>query len=165
MKNKTKKAQTGELIPAKKGRKSLYKPHHKDELIDFMRQGKSATQVAAAWGISRETLHRWLREKKELREAYATAKTAGEAFWEDVGNAAIFGKIKGFNTKVFEMNMRNRFGWGIDKNPANQTINIENMNVSNMTEAELDKQIEMKMKDLKLLRKDEDGKQNKDSKA
>lgn len=147
----------GEYLPAKSGRKSLYKPEYKDELIDLMREGKSITQIAAAWGIGRETLHRWIREKEDLKEAYETAKTAGEAFWEDVGNAAVFGKIKGFNTKVFEINMRNRFGWGReDRATLNQSINIENMNVSHLSEEELIKQIEVKMKQLNLAEGKED---------
>ena len=151
----------GKVIPAKRGRKTLYKEHYKDDLVDLMRQGKSATQVAAAWGISRQTLHTWLKDKEDLKEAYQTAKTAGEAFWEDVGNAAVFGQIKGFNTKVFEMNMRNRFGWGVD-NQTNQTINIENMQINNMSEKELDAQIALKIKELGL----EDGnEQDEDSEA
>ena len=41
----------------------------------------------------------------------AKAKRKGKLFWEQVGIDGMMGKIKGFNAKVWNINIKNRYGW------------------------------------------------------
>jgi len=44
-------------------------------------------------------------------DGIAKAIRQGRLFWEQVGMDGMMGKIKGFNSKVWSFNFKNRFGW------------------------------------------------------
>jgi len=41
----------------------------------------------------------------------AKAERNGRLFWEKAGIDGMFGKLKGFNSKIWSFNFKNRYGW------------------------------------------------------
>jgi len=60
----------------------------------------------------------------------AKAKRKGKLFWEQVGIDGMMGKIKGFNAKVWNINIKNRYGWKENPEHANDEKIIVNFGVS-----------------------------------
>ena len=132
------KTKEGELIPNSSVRKSLFKPEYTNQLIDLMSQGKTASQVAAEFGIARRTLYYWFEGNPDFKEAYGIAKTGNEAFLETLLQSSACGNKK-INIKAVELLGRNSHGWGKEAQSGPQTINIENMNINKLSQDELEK--------------------------
>jgi len=88
-----------------------YRREYAEQLIEHMKKGKSFSSFAAVIRVKMATMHNWLKIVPE----FAEAKEFGEAEYllmmENAGMNAMFGKIKNFNTKVWELNMKNRANW------------------------------------------------------
>lgn len=56
-------------------------------------------------------------------DAMIRAKRKRQLFWEEVGRDGTVGKIKGFNSKSWQFNMQNRFGW---KEKREEDVNLKN---------------------------------------
>lgn len=66
--------------PKKKmGRPSKYDPEFCVQLIDHMKQGKSLRAFAAKVNVTEDTIHRWLKERRDFSEA----RKRGEPWLED----------------------------------------------------------------------------------
>lgn len=111
------------------GRPSLYREGFPEKVIELGRNGKSLTQIAAELGISKETLYDWCRNRAEFSDAISRAIELAQAFWEDVGQRAVFGEIQGFNHQTYNLIMRNRF------RPDYGEVNTTNVNVSGLPPA------------------------------
>lgn len=141
----------GEVIPPDKGgRPTSYKESHIEDMQALMANGYTDARLCAEWGISRNTFYRWLREKEDFKKAHSKGLEVCEAFYEEVGQAAMFGKIPKFNTKIWEKIMKNKFNWdgGAGTSEGGTQINIHgNMNViQNLSDEELLKKIELSAK-------------------
>ncbi len=105
-----------------------FKKEYCDMLIEHMKKGSSFSSFNAVIRVPMATLHHWLKIVPE----FAQAKEFGEAEYlllmEKSGMNAMFGKIKNFNTKVWELNMKNRANWA-DKHDVNQTGDSETTKV------------------------------------
>lgn len=92
------------------GRFPGYKGEEHDRLIiDLGRQGKGKAQMAAALGLSRDTLNRWCHEYETFSDAMAIAWAACQAYREAKGLKAIDTPPKFFNSRLYEFMMRSRF--------------------------------------------------------
>lgn len=55
---------------------------------------------------------KWLRESADFLEVIETGRVLSEAWWSEKGREI---DSKTMNTRLYELNMKNRFGWSEDK--------------------------------------------------
>lgn len=81
------------------------------EIIDLASEGKSITQIAAIWGVSKKTIERWVSDTSNIAfsDAYDKALTACEAYWEREGQIGIRGLNPKFNLPGWQFLMKSRF--------------------------------------------------------
>jgi len=96
-------------IVAKVGRPTKYRMEMCEQVIEAGRQGKTVAGMAAEIGITRETFNQWRRNKPEFSDAVKEGLDLAQAWWEDRGQEAVFGKVPGFNATAYIFNMKNRF--------------------------------------------------------
>tara|TARA_R110000868_G_scaffold398579_1_gene671796 strand:- start:401 stop:913 length:513 start_codon:yes stop_codon:yes gene_type:complete len=92
------------------GRPSKFEERFIDEAIDFVgEQGKSVTQLAKHFRVSKSTVYLWAQQNKEFSDALTLARDWSEAYWED--------KFVGFmqdnqvNAPLVKLYFANRFRW------------------------------------------------------
>lgn len=91
------------------GRPSKYRPEMCEQVINWMYQGHSKTEVAYLLKISKETLYQWVKEYPEFSDAIKKGVNFAEGWWKINGTQNI--DNKDFNSTLWYMNMKNRFGW------------------------------------------------------
>jgi len=100
-----------ELPPAldikKLGRPSTYDPSYCELVLELGAQGKSRAQIAAAIGVSRNTLTNWANANSEFAAALTAAQDLALAWWESVGQTNM--TRTGFNATAFIFQVKNRF--------------------------------------------------------
>jgi len=89
------------------GRPSEYDPSHCDQVVELGKMGKSKAQIAAALGVSRQTLHNWAAAHPEFLDAVKSAHDLALAWWEDRGQESL--TADKFNATAFIFQMKNRF--------------------------------------------------------
>jgi hypothetical protein len=99
---------------------TAYRPEMCDKIREWGKTGKSKVWMAANLGISRETLDQWAKVHVELSDALTHARTAAQAYWEDLGEQGMM--LPGFQGSVWAKNISCRFreDWTESKN-VNQT--------------------------------------------
>lgn len=111
------------------------------EIIKLMSEGKSRVQVASAWGICKDTLGLWANDpnKPEFVLAYKIAKTACEAYHEEVGQKGAKGLYPKFNYPAWAKGMGARFkdDWA---ETSTQKIELKN-ELKSMSNEEIDQTI------------------------
>jgi len=77
---------------------------------DHLKQGLSFDCWAEA---DFDTIKRYIKDFPEdfHPDLINLAKREAKTFWEKVGIDGTIGKIKGFNAKSWEFNLKNRYGW------------------------------------------------------
>jgi hypothetical protein len=81
----------------------------RETIIGMMKEGASATEVRAETGIGRELWERLEEEEPEFREVAQLGRELSEAWWMNQARSNLYnGK---FQTVLWYMNMKNRFGW------------------------------------------------------
>lgn len=104
------------------GRPTVYKADFCDIAIRIMRKGYSRTHLACELGVIRETLKEWERVHPDFSEAMKKADELAEKWWEKHARKNIYNKD--FNTKLWDINMQNRFKWS-KKTESNGTITVK----------------------------------------
>jgi Helix-turn-helix domain of resolvase len=105
-----------------------YYPEVCKEVIALMMEGYSIKEVAYKLKIARSTLYLWMEEYKELSDTVKDGVDFGEGFWMCEGRENLHNKD--FNSTLWYMNMKNRFGWK-DKT---ETENNHDVKVSEVTQ-------------------------------
>ena len=126
----------GQYIPRKRVRD--YKPSFCNILIKTMANGGSETRACMEMGIDYKTHQNWIMTVDEYRDAYEYAKTAHDAYYDDLGRDMAEGKVQG-NATVYCGIMNNRAGW--KDNQKAGTINIQQNNFGRLSDDELNKKI------------------------
>lgn len=91
--------------------------------------GKSDAEVAVAIGIAKCTFYAWRKKYPEFNAAVMFGKTIEEVPFQEAGREAALGQ-RDINGRVWEVNMRNRFGYDQPKditdenNDADKEANI-----------------------------------------
>lgn len=121
---------------------NTYNPKMCVEIIELAEMGKSLTQIAAYWHVTEEDVIAWTQDsdKEEFKKAYDVAQVCSEAYYEDIGQKGMKGKILDFKATAWAQIMKARF----KKNWADcniQKIEIKN-EIKNMSIEELDLNIE-----------------------
>ena len=86
------------------------------EVLDMYKEGCSDVKVRSyLGGISHELFERWLAEIDEFSEVIKKGRVHSQAWWEDQGHRNLgAGRL---NTALWQINMRNRFGWKDSREP------------------------------------------------
>jgi hypothetical protein len=72
--------------------------------------------------VGRATLYRWIEENKEFRDTLKDNLEFSEGWWMNQGRINLYNKD--FNSTLFYMNMKNRFGWS-DKQETNASVTLK----------------------------------------
>jgi transposase len=99
------------------GRPTKYKPDYCEVIIEKMAEGYSKEAVAGYIGISKNTLYEWAKANKDFQDAIAIGESKSRLHWENklVEYAVHTKNGKQINGQVFNLNMKNRFGWSDKK--------------------------------------------------
>lgn len=89
------------------GRPTKYFPELDEWVIWLGNRGYSLKQISAIFGVSNTKLYRWAEENPSFGEALARAREGAQAWWETVGQAALFAER--FNTFVWNKIISARF--------------------------------------------------------
>ena len=99
------------------GRPTTYDISFCQIVIDKMSEGYSKEAVAGHLSISKTTLYDWITKHKDFANAISIGETKSQMHWEGslVKHVVHTKNGKQINGQVFNLNMKNRFGWR-DKN-------------------------------------------------
>lgn len=95
------------------GRPTDYRPEYCQLAIDYLDEGRSKAELARYLRIARSTLDEWAKNHSEFSEAINRAVEYSEAVWIEIGRENLGNK--NFNSRLYELNMKNRFGWSDKK--------------------------------------------------
>jgi len=89
------------------------------DIIDLMDRGYSIKEIARRLRIARSTLYLWMEKSVQLSDTIKLGVEFSEGWWMEKGRENIDNKE--FNSTLWYMNMKNRFGWK-DKSENTQTL-------------------------------------------
>lgn len=97
--------------------------------------GKSIGSVCLSLNISRTTMNNWQEQYPKFKEAIEVGQMLEKEHYETLGNEAMLGKIEGFDSKIWALIVKNRFGYsekteisGDPENPLLTNIIVEFIN-------------------------------------
>lgn len=94
---------------------SLYNRDYCEKVIEFGKQGKSRTWMAAELGVTKKTIANWMDAHQEFAEAIEVAMLLSQKWWEDKGQEGMFKGGNMFNAAIWAKNMSARFNDWRDK--------------------------------------------------
>ena len=96
-----------------RGRPSKFEPWMCERVVELMKEGASKTEVAASIGIDRDTLNEWSKTNSDFSVSIKKGEQLSEVWWEKIARENLITHPKGpqFNSTLWYMNMKNRFGW------------------------------------------------------
>jgi hypothetical protein len=128
----------------------VYDPrYHPYEVIELMKDGKSITQVCAAFEITRTTFYEWKSKHPEFEKAAELAVVKSQAWWEEKLKEGAIGEIKHFDAKATSFAMSARFD-DYKESPKQQGNSVV-INIDSLSDDELNNKILDMAKSLGLL--------------
>lgn len=83
------------------GQPTKYDPDfHPSDFIEQSKKGNSLTQIACSWDVDRDTIYEWQKKHKRFSGACKRGKEYLEAWYTNIGKAAIAGQVKINGEKV-----------------------------------------------------------------
>lgn len=89
------------------GRPPKYRSEMCAQVIEWGKQGKSKTWMAAHLGVNKVTLHEWINSIPEFSNAMDLAEYYSQVWWEDAGQNGML--MPGFNASIWSRSMSARF--------------------------------------------------------
>ena len=89
------------------GRPTLYKPEYIQRVIEYGKEGRSLTQIAARLDVSRDTIYAWCSEISEFSDAIMRARELAQDWWETQGQSGLANRE--FNAPLWAKSMAARF--------------------------------------------------------
>jgi len=111
-------------LPEPRSEPATYHPDLIGELMTLASEGYSATETAAHWAISEETLTQWGEAHSDLSEALKLARTREKAWWTSRARVAISTDNNRFPAGAWSHVMRARFPEYDDKSGLSVTIDL-----------------------------------------
>lgn len=101
------------------GRPTDYDPtKHPIEFIQKSKSGRHIYQIAADWGVDRDTLKEWAKKHPEFSAAKEIGMQLCEAWYQDIGQAALVDQAKDAQGNKIKVDFRfykwltqNKFKW------------------------------------------------------
>jgi len=93
----------------KAGGPTKYKTEYCDQVIELMYKGHSIEEVAYFLKVDKKTIYNWKDAHEEFFHALKKGADFSEGWWKLKGTQNI--ENKDFNSTLWYMNMKNRFGW------------------------------------------------------
>lgn len=112
-----------------------YKPEYRDLVRETIKEGDTINAFCVEVGVCKETVKRWREEHPDFDEAVRSALCHSELWWERLGKNNVGNSD--FNTTLYIIQMRNRFGW-LGKDPAAPNINLTTANIDEGIKAALE---------------------------
>lgn len=103
------------------GRPTTYKPEYCQVVIDFMDKGYSKEATAGHLSISKYTLYEWIKKYPDFANAVHIGETKSQVTWEKkaVDHAVHTKDGKRLDSRIYALQMKNRFGWSDKKEVIN----------------------------------------------
>lgn len=102
--------------PTKEEGGTRYRDEFCAKLILHMKKGLSFETFAVEANVSSRTLRSWVEKYPQFKEAKEMGSIHSQLHYEKLALEALE-TGKPLNATVWLVNMRNRFGWHLDKNP------------------------------------------------
>ena len=99
-----------------------------EHIIELSNEGASITEIACYLEISKNTLKALTDRDDKFLTAIKKCKQLCETWWEKKGRKNM--ENKDFNSTLWYMNMRNRFGWADKVQTENKNESTLNVTVS-----------------------------------
>lgn len=93
------------------GSKGYDPKFHPRDLLEHMANGKSRSEVCAAWGITYSMFNEWLETHRELSDAYAVGKPAYDGYYKKALRDTAFGAAKGVRENSMFFMLKNVAGF------------------------------------------------------
>lgn len=104
------------------GRPSKYDPKYCEEVGKLFREGCSIEEIAYEIDVHVDTIAEWQKVHPEFSAAMKKGRKFAEGRWMKDGRVNIHNKE--FNTALWYINMKNRYGW-TDKKEIKQEVKSE----------------------------------------
>jgi hypothetical protein len=89
------------------GRPTDYRPEFCEQVIEFGREGKSYTQIAARLDVAKSTLYLWMERHPDFSDAMTRARDLAQSWFEDKGQDGLI--MSGFNASLWAKQVSARF--------------------------------------------------------
>lgn len=114
------------------------KPIDWERIREEYAEGASDVEIAKLLDMTEEQFYRTESDNQAFAIFVQKGRTLSKAWWYELSRRNV--RNKEFNTPLYVMNMKNRFGWA-DKIESNDTTNKEPVNLDQMR-SDLRKQME-----------------------
>lgn len=104
----------GLIIKGKNHKNLLTKKYNKtmcNKVMKLFAQGKSKGSICLALGINYDTLRDWQELHLDFKMAVDAGKMLEQEHYEQLGYEAMLGKIPDFDSKIWALMVKNRFGY------------------------------------------------------
>ncbi len=105
-----------------RGRTSTYNPIVCKQVTELMKEGASIKELSYYLNVNRDTIYQWIEKYADFADTIKKGVDDAEAWWMIHGRTHIGDKE--FNSTLWYMNMKNRFGWR-DKTETTGTMTIK----------------------------------------
>jgi hypothetical protein len=113
-----------------------FEPWMLEEILKLGAQGMTISQIAKELGVWRQRLYEWRDENPLIADTLKQSVALAQAWYEDLGRKHLVEDGKGptLNTKLYEMMMRNRFGYNVGHE---SKVNFEQKQAEKLSTEEL----------------------------
>lgn len=103
------------------GRPTKYDNSFCDVVVEKMKKGAAIKELPFYLGVCVDTINEWRKIHPDFSAAIKKGESFSEAVWLRKGRLEL--ENPKFNSTLWYMNMKNRFGWS-DKQESNHNVNV-----------------------------------------
>ncbi len=103
------------------GRPTLYKPEFCEMVIPWLKEGYSIEEIGLELDVGYTTVYEWMERHPDFAAAIKRGREFSKAWWMKNGRSQL--NSDSFNSTLWYMNMKNRFGWA-DKKEIQNNITV-----------------------------------------
>ncbi len=105
------------------GRPTKYNSELCDKAVEYLRKGKSITQLSSHFDVSKSTIYKWAEEHQSFSDALTRGRELSQAHWEDELVSMMYNKE--VNSPLVKLYFANRFGWSDKTESKNENANVD----------------------------------------